>query len=70
LAFADGRDGVDGANAGDDPVGDVFAVERAAGSGIEAVMRGGTDGRFAVDRTAETIQDAVQQIGSNGYLRG
>ena len=38
------------------------------GALIQAVMRGRTDGRFAVDRPAETIQYPADQIGAYGDL--
>ena len=50
-----------------DGVGDMLAVERAAGRAIETVMSGRVDGRFAVDRPAETIQYPVEQIGAYGH---
>ena len=47
---------------------DVLAIERAAGRLIQTIGCGRPDAGAAVDGASETIEDAADQIGTDGHL--
>ena len=61
LTFAARQQGVDGADAGDQRLGDVLAVERVGGGTVEAVGIVHFDLGTVVHRLAETVDDAAKQ---------
>ncbi len=69
LSCAARNHGVDGADAGDDGADDVFAIEGAAGSLVQAIVIHGANGSATIDGAAETVEHAAHQVRSDGDLR-
>ncbi len=69
LAFAARKQSVDRANAGDQWLSDVFAIERARRGRIEWIFLAGLNGGAAVDGQAESIQDAAEQLRPHAQQR-
>ena len=63
--FAAGQQGVDGADAGDQRLGDVLAVERVGGGAVEAVGVANFDRGSVVHGFAEAVDDAAEQPGTD-----
>src|ERR1019366_2356424 len=61
LAFAAGQQGIDGADAGDQHLGNVLAVEGIGGGAVEAIGFARFYGWTVVHRFAEAIDDTAEQ---------
>ena len=70
LAFADGEQAVDGADSGDQCLGNRHPFERPGRGGEQVIAILRFDGRSSVQRPAESIQHAPQQTGPDLQERG
>ena len=67
LAAADRDHGVDGHDAGEERLGNGFTDDDAGGDLLDRIGFLGIDRAFAVDRTAERVDDAAEEGLADGH---